>query len=494
MISHFLSLQWKAFTRSSSFGKSLGLKILMGFVAAYFSFVFLVLGISLYPLLQDAFPEREPLQIVNELVLGWLLLELFLRFMLQTLPVVNIRPLLTTPIPRIKVVNYVLLKSLFSFFNFLPLLLIVPFGIFAWQKGSISGLSITAWIAAVYLLDLSVNYANFLLKKKFADNLTALLPYVFLVLVLAGLQYFEVFSTTRAFASLLEQVLLQPWLVIIPLLLAFGLYKWNQHILLKRFYLDDSLKGKVQQANTQNFEWVRKFGDIAPFLQLDLKLIWRNKRPKTTIFLSLIIMGYGLIFYPNDHYQAMPAIFVFVGIFMTGIFMINFGQFIPAWDASYYSMMMSQNIPLKKYLASKAGLITFSIIVLTILTTPYAWFGWRILIINLACALYNIGVNVPVLLYASSFNRKRIDLGKSPFMNYQGTGVTQWVLAFPLMLLPILIFWLLNKFFSFEVGVGALVLLGCLGILFRSKLMILIEQAYHKSKYAMISGFKQTAD
>ncbi len=494
MISHFLSLQWKAFTRSSSFGKSLGLKILMGFVAAYFSFVFLVLGISLYPLLSDAFPEREPVEVINELILVWLLLELFLRFMLQTLPVMNIKPLLTAPIPKIKVVNYVLLKSLFSFFNFLPLLLIVPFGIFAWQKGDFSGISIFSWMIAVYSLDLTVNYANFLLKKKFADNLTALLPYVAIAAVLVALQYFDVFSTTEVFGLALDQILLYPWLAVIPVLIAFGFYKWNQYVLLKRFYLDDSLKGKIQQANTQNFEWVRKFGDIAPFLQLDLKLIWRNKRPKTTIFLSLIIMGYGLIFYPNDHYQEMPAIFVFVGIFMTGIFMINFGQFIPAWDATYYSMMMSQNIPLKKYLASKAGLITFSVIVLTILTTPYAWFGWKILIINLACALYNIGVNVPVLLYAGSFNRKRIDLEKSPFMNYQGTGAAQWIVGLPLMLVPILLFWLTNKFFSYEIAVGVLVSLGIIGILFRNKLMNLIEQSYHKSKYAMISGFKETGD
>lgn len=494
MFKQFISLQWKAFTRSSSFGKSLGLKILMGFVAAYFSFVFLVLGISLYPLLLDAFPTREPMHVINELVLVWLLIDLFLRFMLQTLPVMNIKPLLTAPIPKLKVVNYVLLKSLFSFFNFLPLLLIVPFGIIAWQKDDFSGTSIFGWMIAVYSLDLTVNYANFLLKKKFADNLKALLPYLAIAIILGTFQYFDVFSTTEAFAKSLNQILWQPWLAIVPLLIAFGFYKWNQHILLKRFYLDDSLKGKVQQANTRNFEWVRKFGDIAPFLQLDLKLIWRNKRPKTTIFLSLLIMGYGLIFYPNELYSNMPGIYVFVGIFMTGIFMINFGQFIPAWDASYYSMMMSQNIPLKKYLASKAGLMTFSIVVLTILTTPYAWFGWKILIINLACAVYNIGVNVPVLLYAGSHNRKRIDLEKSPFMNYQGTGATQWIVGIPLMLVPILIFWLTNKFFSYELGVGVLVTLGILGVLFRKQLMNLIEQEYRKSKYAMISGFKQTAD
>ncbi|MFD0977207.1 DUF5687 family protein [Salinimicrobium gaetbulicola] len=494
MFKHFVALQWKAFFRSSSLGKSLGLKILMGFLAIYFSLVFLSLGIGLYPLLKELFPNVAPINMVNNFLIIWFAMELIVRFMLQTLPVISIKPLLSLPIKKVKVVNYVLAKSLFSFFNFLPLLVIIPFGIITWYKGEFSAFSVLGWTVSVYVIDLCVNYANFILKKKFVDNLKALLPYVVMVLALVGLDYYEVFSVSDSFGRIFDEILLSPWLAIIPIILLVALFMWNQKTLLSKFYLDGSLKGKVEEANTRDFEWVRKFGDIAPFLQLDLKLIWRNKRPKTTIFISLLIMGYGMIFYPQEVYATMPAFYVFIGIFMTGIFMINFGQFIPAWDASYYSMMMSQNIPLKKYLASKAGLMTFSILVLTILTTPYVYFGWEILLINIACAVYNIGVNVPVLLYAGSFNRKRIDLEKSPFMNYQGTGATQWIISLPLMLIPILLFWLLYKFVSFPAAVGILFLCGTIGILIRESLLNGIEQAYKRSKYAMINGFKQTGE
>ncbi|MDX1753783.1 MAG: DUF5687 family protein [Salinimicrobium sediminis] len=494
MYKRFISLQWKAFFRSASLGRSLGLKIFMAFIAIYFAIVFLLLGIGLYPLLKEALPEEEPLNIVNRWLLIYLGLELMMRFFLQTLPVMTVKPLLTFPIPKKKVVNYMLLQSLFSFFNFLPLLLIVPFAVFTAYKGDAGAAAMAGWAVAVYGLVLCVNYMNFLLKKKFADNLKALLPYLVLILVLYALERFEIFSITELVASGMEAVLEMPFLAVIPLLLLIALYKWNQNVLLKRFYLDESLKGKVTEAKSQDFQWLRKFGDIAPFLQLDLKLIWRNKRPRSLIFISLLIMGYGMIFYPNDAYQDMQAFFVFVGIFMTGIFMINFGQFIPAWDSSYYSMMMSQNIPLKQYLNSKAALIIFSIVLLTILTTPYVYFGYNVLIINLACAVYNIGVNVPVLLLAGSYNRKRIDLEKSPFMNYQGTGAAQWLIALPLMVIPILIFWLLNKFISFDVAVITLAALGLIGILFRSIIMDMIAQSYKKNKYAMINGFKQTGE
>jgi hypothetical protein len=58
-------------------------------------------------------------------------------------------------------------------------------------------------------------------------------------------------------------------------------------------------------------------------------MIWRNKRPKTTIWMSLIILFYGLIVYINLN---TPVFFVFVGILMTG-YMLNYGQFVPAWDS-----------------------------------------------------------------------------------------------------------------------------------------------------------------
>jgi hypothetical protein len=40
--------------------------------------------------------------------------------------------------------------------------------------------------------------------------------------------------------------------------------------------------------------------------------------------------------------------------------MLNYGQFVPAWDSNYYGMMMSQNIPMKQYLNSKAVLMSVS--------------------------------------------------------------------------------------------------------------------------------------
>ena len=494
MLKRFFWLEWKSFFRSASFGKSLGLKILMFFLAIYFTGMFLILGLGLYPGLKKFYPEENPLEIVNRYVLVYFLFELAFRFMLQTLPVLDIKPLMILPIKKRKVVNHVLNKSLFSFYNLLPLLLIIPFGIVCWVKGDYEIWNIAGWMIAMIALTFSVNFLNFIIKKRFTENLKALIPVVLLVVVLGLLDYYGIFKITNYFGRALNYLVLNPWLAIIPIVLLIFLYKWNQKNLEGKFYLDANVQGKNKEADKRDFGWTKRFGSIAPFLQQDLKLIWRNKRPKSTIFICFIFLAYGLLFYPNETYQGMPAWFVFVGIFITGVFMINFGQFVPSWDASYYPMIMSQNIPMRQYLASKMGLITFSIVVLTILSTPYVYFGWHILLLNVACALYNIGINTPVLIYAGSFNKKRIDLDKSPFMNYQGTGATQWLVSIPLLLVPIFFFWIINRFISYEIAVAVIAGLGIIGLLLRPTLLTFLTNQYKKRKYAMISGFKQKGD
>lgn len=488
MIKHFFSFEWKQFFRSSYWQKSIALNILLGFVALYFILVFLAIGISLYPVLKKEFPESDPLIILNGFLFYWFLADLMMRFFLQKLPVMNVKPFLILPLKKSKIVNYVLRKSAISFFNFLPLFAIIPFGtILIYEDYSISVALI--WMFLMYIFTLIINFLNFIIEAKSADTELSFLPIIIIASSLFALNYFEVVSLTNLLSNAINAITASPILLIIPLAILVVLYYANFTILKKKLYIDASLKVKAETANTSDLAWTRRFGDIAPFLQLDLKLLWRNKRPRSSIFIVVIGLLYGLFFYPNPVYKEMVPIFVFVGIFVTGIFMINFGQFIPAWDSGYYKLLMSQNIKYKEYLNSKYSLMMISAIVMFVLSIPYVYFGWKILIIHFAAMIYNIGINTYILLFAGSFNRKKIDLTQRAAFNYQGTGAVQWLVGFPLLLVPMAFFYLPYKFISFEAGVLTLIILGGIGIAFHQKLMKLITKKYLDSKYKMISAF-----
>jgi len=492
MIKHFLSLEWKQFFRSASFGKGVALKILMLFLAIYFIVSFLALGLALYPLLKKIFPEKDPFIIVNEFIFYWIMVDLLMRFFFQKLPVMSVKPLLTLPIKRSKIVNYVLGKSAISFFNFLPLFAIIPFGVTLIFKDYSIGAVLT-WMSLMFIISLTINFLNFIIESLTAESELSFLPLIAVSGALFAINYFNIISLNIWVSKGVLAVTNSPLLIGIPILILAGLYRYNFKILKEKLYLDNSLQSKAKEVKTSDLAWTRRFGDVAPFMQLDLKLIWRNKRPRSSIFILVIGLLYGLFFYPNPVYQdeAFAFIYGFVGIFVTGIFLINFGQFIPAWDSAYYKMLMAQNIKYQDYLKSKYVLMTLSVVLLFVLSIPYVYFGWKILLSHFAAAIYNVGVNAHVILFGGSFNRKKIDLSQRAAFNYQGTGAVQWLLGIPLMLIPMGIFSLFYFLINFEAGISAIVICGLLGIVFHERLMKFITSKYLDSKYKMIDAFSQ---
>ncbi|WP_460220455.1 DUF5687 family protein [Psychroserpens sp. MEBiC05023] len=485
-IKHFLNLEWKQFFRSANFGKSLAIKIFMGFMALYFIVIFLFLGVFLHKILKKIFPEIDPIVVVNNYLVYWVLFELIFRYFMQKLPVLNIKPLLILPISRHKITNYVLTKSALSSFNVMSLFWIVPFCITLLVK-DYPVANVLAWFISLISIVLTINFLNFLINKKNAYFFSILGALILAI----GLEYFKIVEVSTIFGKAFNILYNNPILALIPIALLVVTYVLNYKNLRGILFLDASLKQKTEEAKTQDLAWTNRFGEMAPFLQLDLKLIWRNKRPRMTVFISILFLLYGLYFYTQDSLFKFPVVLVIAGIFITGIFLSNFGQFIPSWDSSYYSMMMSQNIPLRKYLDSKAGLITFSVVVLFLLSIPYVYFGWEVLALNFACALYNIGVNIPMVLLVSSMNKKRIDLEKSPMMNTQGMSAAQWIIVLPFLGLPMLVYLIPYLIFNQLIATIVLGVIGVLGVVFRNFFMNKITEIYRSKKYAMVAGFKE---
>ena len=492
MIKHFLNLEWKQYFRSSYWQKNMLLNILLVFFALYFVAMFLILGFAMYPLLKKLYPDSDPFVMANGFIFFWVLGDLFARFFFQKLPVMSVKPLLTLPIKRSKIVNYVLGKSATNFFNFLPVFAIIPFAVTLLNKGYASSV-VFIWLAVMLLFTLINNYLNFIFESFSAEKELSFLPIIIFVGGLFTLNSFQVINLAELLSNGILAITENPIYLLIPVVILAILYYGNFKILRRKLFLDSSLRRKAVQAKSTNLAWTNRFGSIAPFMQLDIKLILRNKRTKSSLWMLAVGLLYGLAFYPQPMYREMTYLFAFIGIFVTGIFLINFGQFIPAWDSAYYKMLMSQNIPYKDYLRSKHTLMTLSVVVLFVLSIPYVYFGWEILLAHFAAAVYNIGVNTHVILFGGSFNRKKIELDQKAAFNFQGTGAVQWLIGIPLMLLPMLIFGLVNWLTNFEIAIATLLVLGFTGIIFHHKIMNFITEKYLDSKYKMIDAFGQNA-
>ncbi|WP_297806521.1 DUF5687 family protein [uncultured Polaribacter sp.] len=488
MILHFLKLEWKQYFRSSHWQKGLALKIIMGFFVLYFLVTFLAIGIGGYFILKKQFPESDPLQLVNSYLIFVILGDLVLRYLMQKLPIINIKPLLILPIQKNKLVHYVLAKSASSFFNILGLFFYIPFAVVLIKEGYDTA-GVLGWLATMILIIQSSNFLNFLINK----NNKALIIIGTLIVGLIGLQNFGISNVVGFGGSIFDFIYQNPLYSLIGIIILTILYQLNYKQLRNQVYLDGAVATKVEEAKTVDLSWANKLGDVAPFIKNDIRLIWRNKRTKSVFLMSFLFLFYGLIFYTQETYQKMPAMLMFASLFITGGFTLNYGQFIPAWDSAHYKMLMAQNFRYRKFLESKWVLMVTMTTVLYFLSFPYLYFGTKIFLMITAGAIFNIGFNSLFLLYAGSFNRKRIDLTKGGFGNTQGTSATQFLIILPLMLLPMLLFWVFDKFVGYNSGFIVVAAFGIISLLFRNYAMNFIEKKYIKDKYAMINAFGKEA-
>jgi hypothetical protein len=488
MFTRFFKLEWKQYFRSSYWQKGLALKIIMGFFALYMMVSFLALGVGSFFIIRKTMPDADPLQVVNSYLLFAIIGDLIFRYMMQKMPVMNIKPLLILPIKKNKLIHYVLGKSAFSAFNFFPLFFYIPFAVvLIGQDYAVNGA--LGWLFSMLLLVQCGNFLNFIINK---SNIA----FWSLATILAGtaaLKYFEIYDLSGLSQALFDGVFANPMYVVIPLVLLIVLYVINYKMLSQQLYLDDAVKEKVKTANTADLSWANRFGEMAPFIKNEIRLIWRNKRTKTVFLMSFLFVLYGLIFFPQKVYQDMPAMLVFASLFVTGGFVLNYGQFIPAWESAYYKMLMSQNISYRKYLESKWFLMSIMTTILFVLATPYIYFGLDKYLMIAAGALFNVGFNTLVLLYAGSFNRKQIDLNASGFGNTQGTSAKQFIIIIPVMLLPVGIFYGIYFFLGYNAGLIAIASIGLIGLIAKNYFMNKIAKKYIKDKYAAIHAFNQKA-
>jgi len=487
----FFTLAWRETIRSAYWGKSLATSIGLGFLAIYFSASFLLLGIAIPGILVKEFPNADPVSKFNSILLAYLAIDQIIRQLMQKLPTVSFKPLLLLNIRRPKIANYLMVRSVFNFFNVLPFFLLLPVT-FKLVAEAHSGIETLGWFLAIFILIFSNHFLAIYLKWRFNE---AEYGFFILLAVFAGLfavNHFGIIDLSGGLGKLLDLILAYPALTIPLLLLPALFYFLNVRFLLSRMFLN-ILSGKQKEEKIRDYSWLDKLGETGRFIALELKLIWRNKRPRSVAMMTVIMLAYGFLIYrPQPGHEIPDFAYILGGIIMVGMFSISYGQFFPAWHSNYFSMLMCQRLTMKQFLRSFYMLVTVVSVICYVLTLPYAFLFPKTIYTHLSMLLYNLGINIPIMFWIGLYSKKRLDLNQSSVMNYQGVGASQWLAGFPMLVGPILVYYLFKLAFGPVGGFVGLGSLGLVGILFHSVIIDFFSKKYLKQKHQLIKNYKNS--
>lgn len=478
--------------RSPEFQKRMATNIILGILIAISAINFLYISFNLNLFLRNI-PGVNPLKLINEIAVVYFPIDYILRLIFQKYRSVSVKPYLILNIPREKIVDLMLIKTSQSLLNLTPLMLFLPFA-FTEMILHYSIIPVIAWFLTIYFVCFAnaylANYSKIIFRTSAVKSILAngvILGLIFSVIIFMP-AYFKLLS------GLMESVLNAPYYCLIPLLFGFLMLRINRGFLLANLFIDEAKdfkkEAKAREKDLKdNFSFLSSAGSTGHFIRLELKMILRNKRPKPVLFMSLLFCFYGLLFYSepiNSEYLK-----VFIGSFMTGVFIFSYGIIIFGWESSYFSLIMAGNINFRTYLRAKYYFMAAVTTLLYLLTTFYVIFGVRILLINSAVFLFNVGITPFLMLFISCFNRMKYGLNESMF-SQQGRGAQQYLGSLIVLAIQVGLFYVFEKAINFNAALIALASIGLAGIIFHNRIISLVEKFFYVNKYSMIEGFRKT--
>jgi len=490
MILTLLSHQWKSFWRGRNAGTGLAVQIFIGLLIAYLLASLLAVGLGLGHVLQKIYPQQDVVPIFCGFILYYFSFDIIFRFTIQELPVLTVQPYLGQNIRRRQLVGFLNIRALFHFLNLVPLLLFLPFACTRMAAGY-GAAAAMIFIISIVSLTIFNNFLILYIKRRTIVNSWWLIGFFVAIVAFISLDYFNIISLRKWSADAFISLLRQPALVFIPMVLGLAAWFNNYRFLLGNLYLDEGTKTEKEKSSRE-YTWLQQLGLSGELVALDLKLMLRNQRPKYIVRMSVFFLAYGFIFYDSKN-LADPHLIVllFPALFMTGIFIMNYGQFLLSWHSGYFDGLMSSNISIPALIRSKFMLYNAVSTAAFIIISLYGLISWKLLVVQLAAWLYNIGVNSVLSIYLATFNYKAIDLTRKATFNFQGIGAVQWLYAIFLILVPYLVYWPLARFVNPWTGYAVVGGIGLISLLLQGYWVEVLTRQFHQRKYLMLSGFRE---
>ncbi|QCK16435.1 DUF5687 family protein [Mangrovivirga cuniculi] len=472
--------------RSKVLSKNLAIMLVMAFLFIYFSSVFISLGFFLGDILRGFYPDKPILTSFFTVIVYYYLAEILLRYFLMDIPAVKFQRYILHPYKRKSLVNSVLLSSVFDLFYLFPLMIFIPF-IYQYDLDN----KWMIWAAFLILSTGNHFFALFLKKKGGSSPFTGIILLLFTATVIY-LDSIEVLPITPFIAEYLTRATESPVLFLIiliyPVISYLVAFLWMHN----HAYMDEiSIKKKSNDRLTTNLSFGKKYGKIGQLMELEIRLILRNKRTKQTLFISIFFLLYGLIFYTNEIYNEQQWLLVFVAIFITSMFAMQHLQFTWSLESSYFDHLLTNPVSFSEYMEAKFRLIAAYCGGLTLLSMGYAFLNPALIYHHIAAYIFGMGILIPLYFYFATFNRKKIDLGKSASFNFQGQSGHHYLAIIPVLVGPCIIFWLISLLSSELIAWISLGLIGLIGLSLRKVIFKAIERRLENSKYLMSSGFKE---
>lgn len=477
--------------RSSLFGEKIVSKILV-LIGFSFSFLYLLgLGFFLDIFFVKINPNSSPIDTFSRYFLFFFIVDIVLKFFFKPSKTTDIFPYLTLPIKRNKLFLISFWKEMFSFWNFLWVILVTPlcFKVFFPDNGWLCTLLL---IFSFYVVSLTISIVIRHIKIAFERIFIVILIPVALVVG---------FSYLACYVSQTENLLIDfnrlfskyaIWmfigmilLVLVVLFLFLGFSKRELYVNLNG--------GNYTNHFMLNFSLLGRVGDNGELLKFCFKEIFRTPLKNNVIIMMWFVLCLSLSQVENKvgFYGSSPFFIRLMMAFVPVMFIGSiFGEMTFSAESTFFDGLMSipKRLPFK-ILKMKYIICVFIDLLFTILL--FCFFYSDSFLFWISTFFFGVGIFLFWIFQIVVYNRKRLDINLKikPFKAVGSFSVYSLltIIAFTICVAIIaFIAWL----FSNEIACYVMLITGIVFIVTSSLWLQNIYNRFLKRRYENMNCFR----
>ena len=469
-------------------------KILGYVMAAFWAGYLIFFGTTFAFGFSNMVPNREPYHVMNAVVLIFILaLDFLLRVPLQKTPTQEVKPYLLLPVKRIRVIDFLLIRSGLSLFNLFWLFMFVPFSFITITKYfGISG--VLTYLIGIWLLIVANNYWYLLCRTLINERIWwVLLPIAFY----GGLGCLAFIPEDSPlfyfFMDLGDGYINGNILCFLGTILVIAiLWLINRKIMSGLIYAELAKVDDTQIKHVSEYKFFERYGEVGEYMRLELKMLLRNKVCKTalrTVFLVVISFTCILSFTEAYDGQGMKS---FILVYNFVIFGILFLSSLMSYEGNYIDGLMSRKESIYTLLRAKYILYSIAILIPLFLMIPAMATGKLAVLSCIGWAVFVAGCVYFCLFQLAVYNNRTVDLNaKMTNRQNMGTGL-QNLISGAAFGVPLLMNFMLTTFFGPTVTAWILIAIGA-GFILTSRFWL--KNVYHrfmKRRYKNMEGFRDS--
>lgn len=475
--------------RHPMFEKNRFMKILMWFVVLYYAAILLLLG-SILPMgFSGMYPGVAGFHVLDGNLIWVLLIDFWIRFILQETPAQQARPYSLLPVRRSFLMNMYLVRTGFSLGNLFWGFMLVPFGAIA-VLPLLGWGGFLLWLLGWWLLCIANGFCYLLCRALCIKHfLWVLIPLavhggIVALMLLPDKNPLDMPCTVLMYEYAKGNVLY----IVSTLAVITLLYFANYALQMRMVYNEVAKKEEVELKTVSKMNFLNRWGNTGEYLKMEIKLRMRNSQVRLQFYIGVgLIFFFSVIQYFSDVYS---------GAFMTSFIClydyIILGMMtlitVMCYEGNYIDGLMARRESIYALLRAKYYFNTALLILPLLIVLPLIVAGKVSLWMNLGYMFMTAGILYPMIFQMAVYNSFTLPLNQK-LTGKQG-NMMQQIISIAVLFVPIGFEKLSVLLLGDVWGYVLMIVLGLVGIATHKIWLRNIYNRFMIRRYANMEGFR----